>query len=86
MLKNKPSIPVISNNIIADASSTEKGISVKATKDYVDLKAMNVYRFKGSVASYENLPTENMVLGDVWNVTDTGMNPLFCGMVLIGII
>jgi hypothetical protein len=28
----------------------------------------NVYTYKGSVASYENLPTENQKIGDVYNV------------------
>lgn len=33
-----------------------------------------VYRVKGSVASYEALPSSGNVVGDVWNVLDTGAN------------
>lgn len=40
----------------------------------INAKISNVYRYKGSVASYENLPTSGMVGGDVWNTTDTDMN------------
>lgn len=34
----------------------------------------SVYRYAGSVATYANLPTENVSNGDVYNVTDTDMN------------
>lgn len=33
-----------------------------------------IYRPKGSVQSYDNLPTEGNQVGDVWNVIDTDMN------------
>ena len=31
-------------------------------------KLVNVYTYKGSVAAYENLPSENLTAGDVYNV------------------
>lgn len=34
----------------------------------------SIYRPKGSVQSYGNLPTEGNEVGDVWNVIDTDMN------------
>lgn len=34
----------------------------------------SVFKYKGSVASYANLPTTGQVIGDVWNVLDTGKN------------
>jgi len=34
----------------------------------------SIYRPKGSVQSYDNLPTEGNTVGDVWNVLDTEMN------------
>lgn len=34
----------------------------------------SIYRPKGSVQSYDNLPTEGNEVGDVWNVIDTDMN------------
>lgn len=34
----------------------------------------SVYRFKGSVASFSNLPSSGLTIGDVYNVEDTGAN------------
>lgn len=34
----------------------------------------NVYKYKGSVANFEALPTESNTIGDVYDVQDTGMN------------
>ena len=45
-----------------------------ATKNYVDTKVSSVYRFKGTVASQANLPTADVVVGDTYNVADTGKN------------
>lgn len=38
------------------------------TKDEIDSKVSSVYRYKGSVATYDALPTENLTVGDVYNV------------------
>lgn len=38
------------------------------TKDEIDSKVSSVYRYKGSVATYVALPTENLTVGDVYNV------------------
>ena len=43
-------------------------------KTYIDSKTSSVYRYKGSVATYNDLPTENLQIGDVYDVKDTGMN------------
>lgn len=34
----------------------------------------NIYKYKGTVASYENLPSEGNKIGDVYNTNDTDMN------------
>ena len=34
----------------------------------------SVYRYKGSVATYNDLPASDNVTGDVWDVRDTGIN------------
>lgn len=39
----------------------------------------SVLHYKGSVASYANLPTTGQELGDMWNVTDTGANYVWTG-------
>ena len=49
------------------------------TKEEVDAKVSSVYRFKGSVASESALPTTDLVIGDVYNVEDTGANYAYNG-------
>jgi hypothetical protein len=50
------------------------GITDAYTKTEVDNKVAAVYKYKGSVASYANLPSTGLTAGDVYNCTDTGMN------------
>ena len=38
-----------------------------------------VYRYKGSVANFAALPSENNETGEVWNVEETGMNSAWTG-------
>lgn len=39
-----------------------------------DSSINSVYRVKGTVANYNSLPTTNVVVGDVYNLEDTGAN------------
>lgn len=39
----------------------------------------SVYKYKGSKPSYGALPESGNVIGDVWNVEDTGMNYAWTG-------
>lgn len=55
------------------------GITNAYTKTEVDAKVSSVYKVKGSVASYDNLPTNNRVVGDVYNIIDTGANYVWTG-------
>lgn len=43
-------------------------------KSQVDSKFTSVYIFKGSVDTFEDLPTEGNVIGDVWNVRKNDTN------------
>lgn len=45
-----------------------------ATKTYVDSAVASVYKYKGSVANQAALPQSDQVVGDVYNVEDTGDN------------
>lgn len=54
--------------------------SAKLVKDYVDAKVSNVYKIKGSVADYSSLPTENLTVGDTYNLLDTGDNYVWDGI------
>lgn len=55
---------------------TSVGWSDITGKPDVALKSdiTNIYRYKGSVATYSELPTTNRVEGDVWDVRSDGMN------------
>ena len=69
----------------ADTSYVNEQLNTKAdkattyTKEEVDAKVSSVYRYKGSVASFSKLPTTNLVIGDVYNITDTGANYAYTG-------
>lgn len=55
------------------------GITDAYTKTEVDAKVSSVYKYKGSVANEAALPTEGQVVGDVYNLEDTGMNVAWTG-------
>lgn len=55
------------------------GIADAYTKTEVDAKVSSVYKYKGSVADKSALPTEGQVVGDVYNLEDTGMNVAWTG-------
>lgn len=42
--------------------------------DKISTAISSVYRYKGSVATYNDLPASGNTTGDVWDVQDTGMN------------
>lgn len=49
------------------------------TKDEVDTKISSVYKYKGTVATYDALPTSGQIVGDVYNVESNGMNYAWTG-------
>lgn len=57
------------------------GITDAYTKTEVDNKVSAVYKYKGSVANFAALPTENLVIGSVYNLLDTGVNVAYTGEV-----
>lgn len=63
----------------AATTLTGYGITDAYTKTEVDAKVASVYKYKGSVANEEALPTEGQVVGDVYNLEDTGMNVAWTG-------
>lgn len=48
-------------------------------KKQVDAKVSSVYRYKGNVVNHAALPQSNQVVGDVYNVEDTGVNVAWDG-------
>lgn len=75
-LSNKPIIPTVdvTKSYVDTQLATKANASNVYTKAEVDSKVSSVYRVKGSVASYANLPTVDVTIGDVYNVNDTGAN------------
>ena len=48
-------------------------------KTEIDNKISSVYKYKGTVASYSNLPSTDLTVGDVYNVESTGDNYAWTG-------
>ena len=67
------------NNLVSGISENTAAISQKAntsdtyTKSEIDAKLSSVYKYKGSVATFDELP-DSAESGDVYNVEDTGDN------------
>lgn len=59
---------------LQSTAATKESLKNYYTKEDVDAKVSGVYHYKGSVPTYDDLPTENVEVGDVYNITDTGMN------------
>lgn len=75
---------------VKNASATDAGVMSAA--DYAKLAAfgdastyalksdiVNAYIYKGTVATVDALPSENQTAGDVYNVTENGMNYAWTG-------
>jgi len=80
-----PAIVPLGNGTLAgatlnDYTTAEKNKLVDTyTKSEVDTKITGVYKVKGSVANYAALPSSGQVIGDVWNLLDTGGNYVWTG-------
>ena len=67
----------------ADVATTLSGYGITDayTKTEIDSKISSVYKYKGSVATYGDLPSTGLTIGDVYNVEDTGDNYAWTGTV-----
>lgn len=65
----------------ADKATTLAGYGIDDayTKSEVDAKVSSVYKYQGSKANKEALPSSGNVVGHVWNLEDTGMNVAWNG-------
>ena len=45
-----------------------EGENIQAALEAINAKASTAYKYKGSKATYDELPAENNTVGDVWNV------------------
>lgn len=60
-----------------NSTATNRPLSAnmgKTLKDMLNQAIAGVFKYKGSVATYSDLPASDNVIGDTWNVLDTGMN------------
>lgn len=69
----------INTQAIQDTKDKVEGVEKSLEEDYytkteIDDRVSGLYHYKGSVATYDDLPDEGMAVGDVYNVVDTGMN------------
>lgn len=74
---NIPTTYQTKSNLVSEWQETtdnEHYPSEKLVKTYVDSKVSSVYRYRGSVPTYDDLPTENLQIGDVYDVRSNGMN------------
>ncbi len=55
------------------------GVTSEGIATAISNAISSVYRYKGSVASYANLPSTGLTIGDVYNVQDTGANYAWTG-------
>lgn len=49
-------------------------VTSEGIKSAIDSAVSSVYKYKGSVATYNDLPSTGLTVGDVYNVEDTGDN------------
>jgi len=66
---------------IADVTGLTEELADRYTKAEVDSKVSSVYKFKGNVANYAALPVTSLTIGDVYNLSDTGVNYAWTGTV-----
>lgn len=86
-LPTPESIVVTTDSRLTAATTTKDGLMSAADKvqlnstltateieNKVNAAVSSVYRVKGNVATVSNLPTSNVAIGDVYNITDSGAN------------
>ena len=69
----------VSGNYVSSAEFSTFQTAVNNNFRTVNEKLTSVFHYKGTVSSVSNLPSSGNVVGDVWNVTDTGANYAWSG-------
>ena len=70
-------IPDVSNFITKNVND----LTYYYTKTEVDGKVSAVYKYKGTVATYSDLPSTGLIIGDVYNVETDGSNYAWTGTI-----
>lgn len=73
---DKSEIPDVTSFITKDVQNLTYyyKASETYTKIEIDGKISSVYKYKGSVATYADLPSQNLTIGDTYNVESDGSN------------
>lgn len=63
-------------NIEEEINNTKQDFAeeINDIREEINKKFLGVYRFKGTVPTYMDLPADNNVVGDTYNIDDTGSN------------
>ena len=75
------SIDIIIPTKMTDLSDSGSYYTSTQVDNAISQAVSSVYKFKGSVSTYNNLPTTGLTAGDVYNVEDTGANYGWTGSV-----
>lgn len=70
-----------SSELVTETEAREQGDAdtLASAKAYADGKVAGAYRYKGTVATVDDLPASGNAEGDVWNVSADGMNYAWTG-------
>ena len=60
-------------------TATDKAVNIDLSAYAKKTDLASAYKYKGSKATYDELPTSGNTAGDVWNVEATGMNYAWTG-------
>lgn len=64
----------LEDSINKDLELIRSSLADRYTKEEIDAIVASIFHYKGSVANEEALPSEGNIIGDVYNVQDTGAN------------
>lgn len=85
---DKTEIPTKTSQLTNDSGFITKNVNDLANyykksetynKTEIDGKVSSVYKYKGTVATYQDLPSTDLIIGDVYNVEEDGSNYAWTG-------
>lgn len=74
LVDNSSMTTALTNGLATKQNTLTAGNNIDITGNVISANIANVYIYRGSVATYADLPTTGLRVGDVYNVEDTEMN------------
>ena len=74
LVDNSSMTTALTNGLATKQNTLTAGSNIDITGNVISANIANVYIYCGSVASYADLPSTGLRVGDVYNVEDTEMN------------